>query len=685
MARATRAGAALTAILLGASPFAAAAPGARARNAIIFVADGLRPGSIDATRSPALAKLRDTGVWFANSHAMYPTLTTPNASAIATGHMLGDTGDFGNVLYAGFPSFDRAGAEGAGPGSVTPFIEDDRILADLNRHFAGGSFLGEETLLARARAHGFNTAAVGKVGPTAIQDVTQAGGRGKRSAPPRTIIIDDRTGDPAGIPLPAAIRAALEAAHLPDHAPPKDTPPKDAPPKDASPKDTSPKDTPPRDTSPPSFAQQRYFSDVVTKVILPAFARDKKPFLLVVWSREPDNTQHLQSDGVDALRPGINGPTSALAVARADTSLAEVAGFIAGDPALARSTDLFVTSDHGFSTLSRRDLDAEGAGSTCGAARRTYRDLAGNSELRAGSLPAGFVAIDLATELALPLYDPDTQIEAGPGKKSYARVDCACDRPSGNILQRPKMGNGLIGGTGAIRAPSDAKLVVAANGGSDLIYVPDGDKAVIARAAAFLLKQDYVDGVFVDDRAGEIPGALPLSAINLAGKARTATPAIVVALKTFCLDADDPLGSAVEISDTVLPHGQGMHGSFGRADTMNTMIAFGPDFKRGFVDRSPASNADVPVTIAKLLGLAAPGRGKLRGRVLAEALVGGPEQIPSTCGVAASTPGPLGLRTWLHFQEAAGVRYVDAAKKAEGDVSWDRWADELACAKPPAR
>ena len=158
-----------------------------------------------------------------------------------------------------------------------------------------------------------------------------------------------------------------------------------------------------------------------------------------------------------------------------------------------------------------------------------------------------------------------------------------------------------------------------------------------------------------------------------------------MALKTFCLDADDPLGSAVEISDTVIPHGQGMHGSFGRADTMNTMIAFGPDFKRGFVDRSPASNADVPVTIAKLLGLAAPGRGKLRGRVLAEALVGGPEQIPSTCGVAASTPGPLGLRTWLHFQEAAGVRYVDAAKKAEGDVSWDRWADELACAKPPAR
>jgi hypothetical protein len=677
MASATRAGAALTAILLGAASHAAAAPRPHARSAVIFVADGLRPGSIDAARAPALTKLRGTGVWFANSHAMYPTLTTPNASAIATGHMLGDTGDFGNVLFAGFPSFDRAGAGGPGPGSVTPFIEDDQVLADLNAHFAGGSFLGETTLLALARARGFNTAVVGKVGPVAIQDVTQAGGRGKRVPVPRTIIVDDRTGDPAGIPLPPAVRAAMEEAHLPSRAPPKDTPPAMGPGAGAAGGATA-------RTGAPSFAQQRYFSDVVTKVILPAFARDKKPFVLVVWSREPDSTQHTSGDGAD-LRPGINGPTSALAVARADTTLSEVAGFIAADPALAAGTDLFVTSDHGFSTLSRRDLDAQGVGSTCGAARRTYRDLAGNSELAAGSLPAGFVAIDLATELGLPLYDPDTQIETAPGKKSYARVDCACDRPTGSILQRPKLGNGLIGGTGAIRPPNDAKLVVAANGGSDLIYAPGGDQEVVARAAAFLLKQDYIDGVFVDDRGGEVPGALPLGAINLKGKARTPTPAIVVALKTFCLDPDDPLGSAVEISDTVLPHGQGMHGSFGRADTMNTMIAFGPDFKRGFVDRAPAGNADVAVTVAKLLGLAAPGRGKLRGRVLSEALVGGPEHTPSTCGVAASTPGPLGLRTWLHFQEAAGVRYLDAAKKTAGDVSWDSWADELPCAPPTTR
>src|SRR5262249_23752123 len=148
--------------------------------------------------------------------------------------------------------------------SVTPFIEDDQILADLNAHFAGGSFLGEPTLLALARARGFNTAVVGKVGPAAILDVTQAGGRGQNVPPPPTSIIRDPTGAPAGIPLAPSVRAALEAAHLPTTAPPKDTPQEMGPGAGAAP-------APDAAVEPraPSFAQQRYFSDVATKVILP--------------------------------------------------------------------------------------------------------------------------------------------------------------------------------------------------------------------------------------------------------------------------------------------------------------------------------------------------------------------------------------------------------------------------------
>ncbi|MFZ0502143.1 MAG: alkaline phosphatase family protein, partial [Chthoniobacterales bacterium] len=59
------------------------------RNVIIFVADGLRHDSVNPEDAPTLYQLRQEGTNFSNSHAVFPTFTTPNASAIATGHYLG--------------------------------------------------------------------------------------------------------------------------------------------------------------------------------------------------------------------------------------------------------------------------------------------------------------------------------------------------------------------------------------------------------------------------------------------------------------------------------------------------------------------------------------------------------------------------------------------------------------------
>ena len=115
-----------------------------ARNVIIFVADGLRQGSVNDEDAPTMSGLRARGVFFSNSHALFPTLTTPNSAAIATGHYVGDTGDFGNAIYAGFP------VPGAG-GSPTPFLESDTVLGDTDAHF-GGNYLNETSLLAAARA-----------------------------------------------------------------------------------------------------------------------------------------------------------------------------------------------------------------------------------------------------------------------------------------------------------------------------------------------------------------------------------------------------------------------------------------------------------------------------------------------------------------------------------------------------
>ena len=79
-------------------------------NVILFVADGLRSQIVTPETAPALAAVRSEGVDFQNSHSVYPTVTTANASAMATGHYLGDTGDFSNTIYTGYPVAAAGGA-----------------------------------------------------------------------------------------------------------------------------------------------------------------------------------------------------------------------------------------------------------------------------------------------------------------------------------------------------------------------------------------------------------------------------------------------------------------------------------------------------------------------------------------------------------------------------------------------
>jgi hypothetical protein len=185
------------------TPSAAAEP-AQPRNVILFVADGLRPGMVTEKTAPTMAALLQHGVRFANSHSLFPTFTTPNASAMATGHYLGDTGDFSNTVYSGFP------VPGAGD-SLTPFLESDPVLGDVDEHFAG-NYLNETTILhAAAEAH-LSTATIGKLGPALIFDHTD------RTGGP-TIVLDDSTGRTGGIPLSPEMQAAMKNAELPLQAP----------------------------------------------------------------------------------------------------------------------------------------------------------------------------------------------------------------------------------------------------------------------------------------------------------------------------------------------------------------------------------------------------------------------------------------------------------------------------------
>jgi arylsulfatase A-like enzyme len=496
-------------------------------NVLIFVADGLRYVSVTPKSAPTLWRIKSQGVDFTNSHSLYPTITTVNASAIATGHYIGDTGNFGNSIYSGFGTPPVAG------------FEDDPTLGAMNDHF-GGNYLNETSLIAAARKAGFATAVMGKVGPTAIQDVTQRDGKG-------TIVLDDAFNTQKGITVAPDILDAIKASGLAATAPKVDA---------------------------PNNVQQQYMAAVATKVVLPKLAASGKPFAMLYWSRDPDMSQHIEKDS------SINGPTGQAGIKDADETLATLLAWLKASN-LDATTDVFVTADHGFSTIDKRDAS--------GAER-----------------PSGFLAADLA--------------------KTHPEVK------------------------------------VVPNGGSDLLYLLDDDAKTHAAAVVdALTKLDYISGIFVSDELGDIPGSLPMSAINWRGTAITPHPSIVVSFASHLIAGCKPeLMCAAETADTSLATGQGMHGTFSRADTRNFMAAIGPDFKTRFADKAPISNADINPTLAQIMGLTIQPKGGLTGRPVTEALKGG-KLVQFTSARQVSAPAANGQKTILEYQRAGGRLYFDEA------------------------
>ena len=591
--RLAAAGVLFAAAVLASFP-AVAAP----RNVIIFVADGLRSHSVTPQTAPALAAVRAEGVDFQNSHSLYPTVTTPNSSAIATGHLLGDTGDFGNTIFVGKPLPPPYG-------SVLAAIEDDDLQAVLNARFAG-NYLGETTLLEAARAKGYATAALGKHGPTALQDVTSRDGKG-------TIEIDDDTGGRDGghgIPLAPDITAAIKAAGL-------ETLPPDRGLNGGGGSFNMP------GVLVANVEQQNWLAAVATKVLLPRFKAQGRPFVLVFWSRDPDGTQHGQGDSLNSLEPGINGPTSRAAIRNASNDLQALRDSLKA-LGLEADTDVVVTADHGFSTMAREAPASP-------ASRFAYRDV------KPGFLPQGFLDIDMSIGLKLRLNDA-SGTEVHPEQGFY-----------------PKHGS-LLGD------PANPQIIIAPNGGTDLIYLPGADaKATAARVVEFLTRQDYIGAIFVNDALGSLPGSLPMGRIGLIGAARTPQPSIVVSFKSWSTGCADPEMCGVEYADSSQQQGQGIHGSFGRQDTHNFMAAVGPDFKAGFVDPAPVSNADWANTLAHILGLELSNNGHARGRVMTEALAGGAATLETRAVTIRSAPAANGFMTVLNTQEAGGEVYFDAA------------------------
>ena len=216
-----------------------------------------------------MADIRDKGVNFKNSHSLFPTFTTANASAMATGHYLGDTGDL--LQHHLSPAIPSAPAGD----TVVPFLENDAVLGDVDEHF-GGNYLNEETILKMARAKGYQHRRdrQGRPDPDLRphrprrharpafdrgrrfhrrQDRRSAVGRNEGRARPRPT---------CRWPRPRAATMARRAT-----------------PRRRAPRWPTSRSRPISPTSP-------------AKVVLPMFKARDKPFVLVFWSRDPDGTQH---------------------------------------------------------------------------------------------------------------------------------------------------------------------------------------------------------------------------------------------------------------------------------------------------------------------------------------------------------------------------------------------------------
>lgn len=560
-------------------------------NIILFVADGLRAAAVTPERAPTFAKLRDTGVNFTNTHAVFPTVTTTNASVIASGHLIGDTGDFGNVLYTGFPV-------AAQNNSLVPFIQDNAVLKELNQHH-GGNFIAERSIMAAAREKGYFTAALGKVGPVGIHDLTQLDGK-------TTIFFDDDTGKKNGIELRPDVVEMLKKNGLALETPGR-----------AQRSENAGKVT--------NVIQQKYYRDIVTKVLLPNAKESGKPLMLLYWSSDPDGTQHSQRDSVNELVPGINGPTSLAAIKVADDDLAAIMETLK-ELGMEANTNIVVTADHGFSTISKES--------------KTSPSTKLNFErVPQGQLPPGFLSIDLALTLSMKVFEPTP---TGP----------EVDFKNGKF---PRRSSAIVGND-----PAKPDIVIGANGGNDLIYLAqDKAKTLLPKIVGLLLAQDYTSGIFVRDDLGRLPGTLPLSKIGLKGVARTKVPDIIVNFRSYSTGCDDPLFCSVTVSDTNLLQGQGHHGSFSRADTKIFMAALGPAFKSGLVSDAPVSNADIAPTLEKILGVTLQPVGKLRGRAISEALIGGKPVKPWRFDSVSA--GANGQRTVVNMQFVGTTPYFTAA------------------------
>jgi predicted AlkP superfamily pyrophosphatase or phosphodiesterase len=581
------------------------APPASTRT-IIFVWDGLRPDSVSKQETPNLWSLREAGVWFDDNHSTYPTFTMMNASAFATGSFPATTGFYGNTLWQ--PGSTGKNVSGATVDFNQPaFTEDWAILDALNAYY-GNQLTLVGTLFQAAQAKGLVTATVGKTGAAYIQDYKRGG-----------YILDENLAAPAGL-----ANELLAAGY----ALPRNTPNGHAPGAVTLATDngnptaqvatvtvTWPNGLKNGDPTDVSGAKATAANDYMMKAYLGYILPNKKPDLSVIWFRDPDTTQH-------AYGPGSGNYHQALRAQ--DQRLGELLARLRS-LGLDQTTNVIVATDHAHSTVSGppalfplRAIKAGAVGAV------DANGFSSSGDVRTAELiaRAGLGVQPFDGSGCLSSAMAGLKADGTPVYPTLTDADGSICGKAGTTYQTRRY-------TVPAVLPASA-VVIAANGGSDYLYVPSHDPAIVAKLVMFLQTRSEYGAIFLASRYGTVAGTVPMNDVKLEGTANR-NPDIVV---SFDFDPSAVVAGMPGIEFESFSGSRGMHGSFSPVDVHNTLIVSGPSFKSGVVSRLPSGNVDLAPTVAYLLGASLP---NADGRVLAEAL----KSPPSGADVSTVVPGRL--------------------------------------------
>jgi arylsulfatase A-like enzyme len=388
-----------------------------------------------------------------------------------------------------------------------------------------------------------------------------------------------------------------------------------------------------------------YLMDVYLRFVLP-----KQPDLTLIWFRAPDSPEHNYGPG---------SPNYHQALKHQDLLLGQLQTGLK-DQGLYGSTNIIVVSDHGHSNVSgpfalfpKRAISAGAIGAT---------DTGG------WSVSGDVRMADILTKAGVAnvydgqgcLFVPEMSGHLADGTYVYGGATPSFTDSTGSVCGKA----GTKYTTPAYLVPAGtlpAKAVVlATNGGSDYIYVPDHDAATVASVIKVLQQREEVGAIFVHSRYGAIDGTLALNDVKLENTGRA--PDIMF---SYDFDETATVGGVpgIEFESMASGNNRGMHGSFSPIDVHNTLLASGPDFKTGFQDTLPSGNVDVAPTVAKIFGLSLP---MADGRPLEEALKDGANlgDYASAASVIHPAAAASNLTIQLPTDPTPNAATVDSTKTA---------------------